>query len=91
VDRRLAAEFLAGLVAGRHHQVAFVLDLADVARPKPGSDSWWRRAALVAPGSIAGPGRASAEIAGTMLARRHSAAARWERAEVAVYTNSARP
>src|SRR5271169_2100934 len=50
-----------------------------------------RRAAARAPGSTRAAGRVPAEAAGTVLARRHSAAARWERAELAVHTNSTRP
>ena len=45
----------------------------------------------MAPGSTRAAGWVPAEAAGTLLARRHSAAARWERAELAVHTNSTRP
>ena len=44
----------------------------------------------MAPAAIAVAGWVPAEAAGTLLARRHSAAARWERAEFAVQTNSTR-
>ena len=54
------------------------------------SGRWWRPAAAIAPGSIAAAGRVPAEAAGISLARRHSAAARCERAELAVHTNSTR-
>ena len=84
----LAAEFLAGQVAHRDQQIALALDLADVPGPQPGSGRRWRRSAAIAPGSIAGPGWGPAGAAGTLLARRHSAAARCERAELAVHTNS---
>ena len=50
----------------------------------------WRRAAAMAPGSIAAAGCVPADTAGTLLACRHNAAARWERAELAVHTNSTR-
>ena len=49
-----------------------------------------RAAVSIAPGSIAAAGRVPADATGTPLARRHSAAARWERAELAVHTNSTR-
>ena len=55
-----------------------------------GSGRRWRAAAAMAPGSIAAPGCVPADTAGTALARRHSAAARCERAELAVHTNSTR-
>ena len=55
-----------------------------------GSGRRWRPAAAMAPGSIAAAGWVPAETAGTVLAWRHSAAARWERAELAVHTNSTR-
>src|SRR4029079_7237628 len=47
-------------------------------------------AAAIALGSIASPGWVPADAAGMVLARRHSAAARWERAELAVHTNRTR-
>ena len=55
-----------------------------------GSGRRWRPAAAIAPGSIAAAGWVPADAAGTVLARRHSAAARCERAELAVHTNSTR-
>jgi Major intrinsic protein len=55
-----------------------------------GSARRWRSAAATAPGSIAAAGCVPADIAGTLLARRQSAAARCERAELAVHTNSTR-
>ena len=55
-----------------------------------GSGRRWRPAAAMAPGSIAAAGWVPADAAGTVLARRHSAAARCERAELAVHTNSTR-
>ena len=55
-----------------------------------GSGRRWRRAAAIAPGSIAAAGWVPADTAGMVLARRHSAAARCERAELAVHTNSTR-
>ena len=55
-----------------------------------GSGRRWRSAAAMAPGSIAAAGCVPADTAGTLLARRHSAAARCERAELAVQTNSTR-
>ena len=36
VHSGLATEFLASHITDRNHQVAFILDLADVPRPKPG-------------------------------------------------------
>ena len=67
-----------------------MLDLVDVAGPQPGQRQAWRRAAAIAPGSIRAAGWVPADTAGTVLARRHSAAARCERAELAVHTNSTR-
>ena len=84
----LAAEFLAGQVAHRDHQIALALTSLMWRGRSRGSGSRWRRAAAIAPGSIAGPGWVPADAAGTALARRHSAAARCERAELAVHTNS---
>ena len=55
-----------------------------------GSGRRWRPAAAIAPGSIAAAGRVPADTAGTLLVWRHSAAARCERAELAVHTNSTR-
>ena len=55
-----------------------------------GSGRRWRRAAAIAPGSIRAAGWVPADAAGTVLARRHSAAARCERAELAVHTNRTR-
>ena len=55
-----------------------------------GRGRWWRRAAAIAPGSIRAAGWVPADTAGTVLARRHSAAARCERAELAVHTNRTR-
>ncbi len=54
------------------------------------SGRWCRPAAAIAPAAIAAAGWVPAEAAGTVLARRHSAAARCERAEFAVHTNSTR-
>jgi two-component system sensor histidine kinase KdpD len=53
-----------------------------------GRGSWCRCAASRAPGSMASAGCVPAEATGRRLACRHSAAARWERAELAVHTNS---
>ena len=55
-----------------------------------GSGRLWRLAAAMAPGSIVSAGRVPADTAGTLLAWRHSAAPRCERAELAVHTNSTR-
>src|SRR5690625_714372 len=50
----------------------------------------WRRATSRASGWIWSAGWVPAEVTGTALARRHSAAARWERAELRVQTNTTR-
>jgi hypothetical protein len=76
-----------GRVADRHDQVAVVPDVVDVPGPQPGQR---RLAALIASGSIVSAGRVPADAAGTAMARRHNAAARCERAELAVHTNSTR-
>ena len=58
------------------------------ARPRRSSCRW---AAFTAPGSTAAAGWVPAEPAGRPVASRHSAAASWERAELAVQTNRASP
>ena len=79
-----------GQVARGDDQVAVLPDVADVPGPQPGSGRRCRPAAAIAPGSIAAAGWVPADTAGTALALRHSAAARCERAELAVHTNSTR-
>jgi hypothetical protein len=86
----LRAEFLMGQIAHRDDQIVVLLDLADMAGPQPGQRQPVAAGGRDRAGSIAGPGWVPAETAGMLLARRHSAAARCERAEFALHTNSTR-
>ena len=74
-------EFFVGQVADCDHEVAVVPDVADVAGPQPGH----RQVVAGGGGDGAGIDRrrrmGAGEAAGTVLTRRHSAAARCERAE----------
>ncbi len=90
MHRRQLAEFLPGPVAYRDDEVAILPYVADMPRPlaaqrqvmTPGGGDRARRDPPA--------GWVPADAAGTLLARRHSAAARCERAELAVHTNSTR-
>jgi len=51
----------------------------------------WRRAAATAPGLTLVPGSVPAETARMSLPAFHRASASWDRAELAVHTNTTRP
>jgi hypothetical protein len=103
VHRRQRTEFLTGPVAYRDDEVAVLLYPADMPRllaaqrqvMTPGGGDRARGCARGGgapppPPPPPPPGRVPADAAGTLLARRHSAAARCERAELAVHTNNTR-
>ena len=85
-----AAQLLVSQVAHCDNEVTVVPDVADVPGPHPGQRQLMTLGggyrARVDRGGRAVP----ADTAGTLLAWRHSAAARCERAELAVHTNSTR-
>ena len=90
VHRWQLAQFLMRHVAHGDDEVAVLLDLVNVA----GTQAAQRQVVPFGGGDGARRNRAAgwvpADAAGTLLARRHSAAARCERAEFAVHTNSTR-